>query len=88
MAFDRRAGVVLPYGGGNADSRVQFDDLWQWDGRRLAEIRMTGPPPGKRDLLVMAYDAARGNTVLYGGTGEKVLDDTWEWDGRWRGRVK
>ena len=83
LAFDRRAGVVLLYGG-SRDGR-QFDDLWQWDGVRWTEIKLTGPTPGKRDLHVMAYDAARGKTVLYGGTGAKVMDDTWEWDGRqWR----
>ena len=83
LAFDRRAGVVLLYGG-SREGR-QFDDLWQWDGVRWTEIKLTSPTPGKRDLHVMAYDAARGKTVLYGGTGAKVMDDTWEWDGRqWR----
>jgi hypothetical protein len=80
LVFDRRAGVVLLYGG-SQDGR-QFDDLWQWDGQRWTEIRVTGPTPGKRDLHVMTYDAARNRTVLYGGTGEKVLDDTWEWDSK------
>jgi hypothetical protein len=80
LAFDRRAGAVLLYGG--SQEGRQFDDLWQWDGQRWTEIKMTGPTPGKRDLHVMAYDAARNRTVLYGGTGEKVLDDTWEWDGK------
>ena len=39
----------------------------------------------------MAYDAARGGVVLYGGTGAGgvgrlgMLADTWTWDGtRWR----
>lgn len=81
MAFDRRAGVVLLYGGSVDGSRELFGDMWQWDGERWTEIKLTGPTPGKRALHVMAYDSARGRTVLYGGTGEKVLDDTWEWDG-------
>jgi hypothetical protein len=30
----------------------------------------------------MAYDAARGRVVLFGGRlGETFLSDTWEWDG-------
>lgn len=87
MAFDRRAGVVLLYGGSVDGSRELFDDLWQWDGQRWTEIKLTGVSPGKRALHVMTYDAARGRTVLYGGTGEKVLDDTWEWDGRLWQRV-
>jgi hypothetical protein len=37
----------------------------------------------------MAYDAARGRIVLYGGRARdngqvRTLDDMWEWDGaRW-----
>ena len=29
----------------------------------------------------MAYDAARGVTVLFGGYGIQYFEDTWEWDG-------
>jgi hypothetical protein len=29
----------------------------------------------------MAYDAARGQVVLFGGSGEDVVGDTWTWDG-------
>lgn len=53
-----------------------------WDGKQWTQIRTVGPTPGRRDLHVMVYDAARNRTVLHGGTGEKVLDDTWEWDGK------
>ena len=85
MSFDRRAGVVLLYGG--ATMTEYFADMWQWDGRRWTEIAMTGPTPGKRYSPAMAYDSARGRTVLYGGydvEARKSLDDIWEWDGtRW-----
>jgi hypothetical protein len=30
----------------------------------------------------LAYDAARGRTVLFGGYRAAILQDTWEWDGR------
>jgi hypothetical protein len=34
---------------------------------------------------VMAYDSARGVTVLYGGSSQGHIHDTWEWDGsKWR----
>ena len=82
QAFDRRAGVVLLYGGSVDGSRALFGDMWKWDGQRWSEIKLSGATPGKRALHVMAYDEARGKTVLYGGTGEKVMDDTWEWDGQ------
>jgi hypothetical protein len=85
MTFDRRAGLVLLYGGSVDGSRIIYDDMWQWDGQRWTEIRLTGPTPGKRAIHVMAYDTARAKTVLYGGTRESVMEDTWEWDGqRWR----
>jgi len=55
--------------------------MWQWDGKRWTEIRLSGPTPGYRYQPVMVYDRARGKTVLYGGL-EGSRDDTWEWDGR------
>jgi hypothetical protein len=54
--------------------------MWQWDGERWTEIRLTGRTPGHRYQPVMVYDHARGRTVLYGGIGAAA--DTWEWDGR------
>jgi hypothetical protein len=87
MTFDRRAGVVLLYGG--STTAGQFGDMWQWDGFRWTEIKMTGPTPGRRALHAMAYDAARGKTVLYSGNrGGKVLDDLWEWDGQHWTQIK
>lgn len=40
--------------------------------------------PDARRQHAMAYDSARGRTVLFGGyrTGTGSLADTWEWDGR------
>lgn len=39
--------------------------------------------PGVRSHHAMAYDTARGKTVLFGGyrPGTNALGDTWEWDG-------
>ncbi len=39
--------------------------------------------PGARRGAAMAYDSARGVTVMFGGeTLSGVLGDTWEWDGK------
>ncbi len=89
MTFDRRAGVVLLYGGnsgGRAGMSEEHGDMWQWDGEHWTEIPLTGPTPGPRSLHAMAYDAARGVTVLYGGSSNgELMSDTWEWDGhRWQ----
>ena len=43
--------------------------------------RAAGLPPGRRDAA-MAFDAARGVTVLFGGASASAqLGDTWTWDG-------
>ena len=81
MAFDRKAGVVLLYGG--EAGKQQLDDMWQWDGRLWTQIPLSGLTPGKRSLHAMAHDPIRGRTVLFGGNNDgRVVDDTWEWDGR------
>ena len=81
MVFDERAGVVLLYSGAAAHRDAPLEDMWQWDGTRWTEIRLSGPTPGYRYQPVMAYDRARGKTVLYGGI-QGSRNDTWEWDGR------
>jgi Galactose oxidase, central domain len=38
--------------------------------------------PSAREAVSMAYDAATGNVVLFGGLGAtRILGDTWVWDG-------
>ena len=47
------------------------------------EQRVQGSPSA-REGHVIAYDAARGNVVLFGGDDGDRRDDTWVWDGqRW-----
>ena len=86
MVYDSRRGRTLLYGGDGVKTdagrgfRV-LDDLWEWDGKRWAEIKAAGP--GKRFVHAMAYDAARDRVILYGGgDGPRTFDDTWEWDGK------
>ncbi len=92
MAFDRQAGVLVLYGGlGARQPPGALDDTWIWDGQHWQEIKTAGP--GKRNSQVMAYDAARGKTVLHGGSfwDGKVstnYDDTWEWDGKQWTQIK
>jgi hypothetical protein len=57
-----------------------FDDTWEWDGTSW-QLRATGGPSSRYGHR-MAYDAARGVTVLFGGREtNRRTDDTWEWDG-------
>ena len=45
--------------------------------------QVINPPGPARFTHAMAYDSARGRTVVFGGSqdGMTALNDTWEWDG-------
>src|SRR5438445_7314701 len=83
LAYDSGQKLTLLFGGGTSNlpfnSPVVFADTWAWDGvswRRLAQAGPSG-----RTGHAIAYDAARGRTVLFGGDNSALLGDTWEWDG-------
>jgi hypothetical protein len=82
MAYDARRGRVVLYGGA-ASGIAGGRETWEWDGSEWTRITPAGPDPGTRAGHSMAYDAARGRIVLFGGQGASPLDrTTWEWDGR------
>lgn len=64
------------------------NDTWVWNGLDGSEIR-TSVAPDRRIAHAMAYDAARGRVVMFGGWDRTVVfDDTWWWDGsRWTDRT-
>jgi hypothetical protein len=81
MAFDSGRGRAILYGGTNATVPGGANgETWDWDGTVWAIHYVSGPGPRFRHA--MAYDAARGKIVLYGGTYNGTLGDTWEWDGQ------
>lgn len=54
-----------------------LDDTWEFDGSSWSVVLpATRPPP--RSNAGMVFDAARGRTILHGGSG---LNDTWTYDG-------
>jgi hypothetical protein len=63
--------------------------ILEWDPAGGWQDCSSDPRPPKREGTgTLAYDAARGRVVMFGGfTGgntQQYLDDTWEWDGaRW-----
>jgi hypothetical protein len=82
---DERTDTIVLFGG------VEVNDTWTWDGLRWTQRQprhtppvrsSTGPMPG------MAYDAARGEVVVFGGSNMGTpLNDTWTWNGRdWKQR--
>lgn len=80
--YDARRKRIVSYGGlGHSGLKDLRSDTWEWDGKTWRQMADTSA--GARFLHVMAYDAARGKTVMYGGVrlnGAHVTD-TWEWDG-------
>jgi hypothetical protein len=86
LAYDSARGVTVLFGGyvEAGPAAGQASDTWVWDGSTWKQVATTGPSP--RYDISMAYDSARGVTVLFGGfaTGPpapRPLADTWEWDG-------
>src|SRR5262245_8453836 len=75
--FDTQRGVgVLIENTSEASSKT-----WEWNGSRWT-LRSTSGPSGRANASI-AYDPARGVTVLFGGRIglQTYLQDTWEWDG-------
>jgi hypothetical protein len=86
MAYDSKNKYTLLFGGGsyNGSAVSNYGDTWRWDGSTWLRLSNTGP--SARENPAMAYDAARGRMVLFGGGNAVVgpsaeTGDTWEWDG-------
>jgi hypothetical protein len=83
MAYDGARGRVVLFGGANEYNFSDFADTWEWDGTAWIE-RSPAASPTPRYGHAMAYDAARGRVVLFGGydfLAGIFRADTWEWDG-------
>ena len=88
MVYDAARGVTVLFGGsGIADAcgtlgSPRCSDTWEWDGTTWADVTPVISPPARYNHA-LAYDAARGVTVLFGGEASPSnrLEDTWEWDG-------
>ncbi|MEM7205429.1 MAG: hypothetical protein AAF628_34555 [Planctomycetota bacterium] len=94
MVYDGGRNRIVVFGGradpGRVGYRTDLGDTWEWDGQAW-QLRATVGPLGREDFG-MAYDAARGRTVLFGGETRLVfpwfLGDTWEWNGQaWEERT-
>jgi hypothetical protein len=86
MAFDIRRGKTVLFGGVTRSgdfyaTRPEDPATWEWDGSLWTQVEDIGPAP--RLLSGVAFDEARGVTVLVGGLGPQfeTLGDTWTWDG-------
>jgi uncharacterized protein (TIGR03437 family) len=84
MAYDAAHGQIVLFGGAESngfDNTTLFGDTWTWDGANWTQKSLQNSPPA-RYLHAMAYDAAHGQIVLFGGsTINDDFSDTWTWDG-------
>ena len=89
MAYDKRRGQVILFGGLLQDSGAYDNATWVWTGTDWIELHPQHRPPG-RFGHGMAYHGASGKVLLFGGVGAGYVTraDTWEWDGtHWTERV-
>lgn len=90
LAYDTRRRVVVLYGGAGERAPGQtsgfnvLSDLWEFDGLAWRSAGV-GAGPGSRMVHAMTFDAAIGETLLFGGSdGTANRDDLWSWNGaRW-----
>jgi hypothetical protein len=64
--YDSRRQRVVLYGGYIPAANATTAETWEWDGGGWSQVAPGSV--GVRDHHMMAYDAARGVTVMYGGT--------------------
>jgi len=90
LAFDEAHGTAVLLGGTLrrrvGSSTMSFDEgaTWLWDGTNWSTPMLSVAPPARHGAS-MAYDAAHGRVVLFGGCANAQcttrLNDTWTWDG-------
>ncbi|MBI4871485.1 MAG: hypothetical protein HY814_07955, partial [Candidatus Riflebacteria bacterium] len=80
MAYDFARRRVVLFGGMADTSSRYLDDTWEWDGTVWDQRAPATSPPTLFDAA-MAYDAAQGRTLLFGGSSGTNLAETWSWDG-------
>jgi len=98
MATDTQRGRLVlfgGFGGGECDpfltacAPTALSDTWEWDGSKWVQRTGVGTPPARADTA-LAYDSARGRSVMFGGLDTKLVahNDTWEYDGTaWKQRA-
>jgi hypothetical protein len=82
IASDAANGTVVLFGGGTNRTDFWLGDTWVWDGSTWTELHPAASPPALAGAS-MAYEAATGSVVLFGGriTAGFYHSGTWVWDG-------
>jgi hypothetical protein len=86
--WDSGRNRIVLYGGLDPAVAHPVDDTWEWQNGTWTKINIKGPGGGTianygRQMFGMAYDAARQQTILFGGYVDRqnVFDETWAYNG-------
>ncbi len=83
MVFDSHVGKTILFGGDHLRplDLGPINDTWQWDGNQWTELWPDAAPVARLGQT-MAFDQARGRSVVFGGTNgappNVFYTDTWE----------
>ena len=78
-SWDSNRGRTVLFGG-NAGSKGDNGETWEWDGSYWTQMSDIGP--GARTYSALAYDSANKVSLLFAGSkGGIPTGDTWQWDG-------
>jgi N-acetyl-anhydromuramyl-L-alanine amidase AmpD len=82
MAYDAARQQVVMFGGVEPGFGVRRFDTWVWDGTTWIQKHPANSPQVTY-AMATAYDAARGEVLLFGGVDINgfARNDTWVWDG-------
>jgi len=81
LVYDAAHGKVVLFGGQVGCAACWTNETWLWDGTNWTLANPPSSPPA-RNVTAMAYDAAHGNVVMFGGSVSGSRGgDTWIWNG-------
>jgi len=83
MAYDSARHFVVLFGGASTDFSGALGGTWEYDGNTWIQYLLASEP-SPRIGASLAYDSARGVTVLFGGrpnSSGPFSNETWEWNG-------
>jgi len=73
MAFDPVTDNLVLFGGYQNAPNGDLEDTWTWDGSNWTQVLPKTNNPAPRFSASMAFDAATGDFVLFGGTSQSAL---------------
>ena len=83
MCYDTDRARVVLYGGNQRSTGGPLSDTWELSNGTVWQKSATTTAPSARYEVGMVYDAARRQTVLFGGKGSsgQLMNETWIWNG-------